>query len=378
MLAIVTNIPTPYRTAFFNVLNEELLKVNDSLHVIYCAETETGRHWKFSPEENKYPYTFLKGFHPEFKNFAPHINFGLISCLKKLKPEWILMAGSWNAPATINILLNKNKLNCPVLFWSEGHIDAQVRSNKYVDFLREKTLQNINYFVVPNQKSKEYIHHYNSEAIVDFLPNTVDEEFFSLSEIDSKTKSRTTKNLPLDKTVVVLVSSLDSRKGVLEFYDAFKKSNNDNLYVVQIGTGEFFETLKERIVKDNLSDNYFLTGQLEAKDVREYLIAADIFALPTKSDPNPLSPIEAAFLKKSLLVSSKAGNAKDLISENENGWIINEINEEDLIENINKIAKTERSKLEEMGERSFEIVSASFTRKKAAQNLITFLQTIKK
>jgi glycosyltransferase involved in cell wall biosynthesis len=378
MLAIITNIPTPYRTAFFNVLNEELLKINESLHVIYCAETETGRHWKFSPRENKYSYTFLKGLHPEFKGFYPHINFGLISCLKKLKPEWILMAGSWNAPATINILFNKNKLNCPVLFWSEGHIDAQVRSNKYVDFLRKKTLQNINYFVVPNQKSKEYIHHYNSDATVDFLPNTVDEEFFSLSAQDSKIESRNRKNLPLDKTIIVLVSSLDSRKGVLEFYDAFKKSNNDNLYVVQIGTGEFYDTLKEKIIADNLSDHYILTGQLEAKDVREYLIAADIFALPTKSDPNPLSPIEAAFLKKSLLVSSKAGNAKDLISENENGWIINEINEEDLIENINKIAKTERSKLEEMGKKSFEIVSASFTRKKAAQNLISFLQRIKK
>lgn len=376
MLTIITNIPTPYRTAFFNVLNEELLKINKSLHVIYCAETETGRHWKFSAHENKYSYTFLKGFHPEFKNFYPHINFGLISCLKKLKPDWVLLAGSWNAPATINVLLNK--INCPVLFWSEGHIDAQVRSNKYVDYLRNKILNNIKYFVVPNIKSKDYIHHYNSDAIIDFLPNTVDEDFFSLSSEDSKIESRNRKNLPLDKTIIVLVSSLDQRKGVMEFYNAFKKSDIKNLYTVQIGTGEFYDTLKEKITADNLSDHYVLTGQLEAKDVREYLIAADIFALPTKSDPNPLSPIEAAFLKKSLLVSSKAGNAKDLIKNNENGWIINEIKEEDLIENINKIAKTDRSKLEKMGEKSFEIVSASFTRKKAAQNLISFLQKIKK
>ncbi|MFY1045468.1 glycosyltransferase family 4 protein [Chryseobacterium sp. GP-SGM7] len=378
MLAIITNIPTPYRTAFFNVLNEELLKINESIHVIYCAETEPGRHWKFSPQENNYPYTFLKGLHPEFKNFYPHINIGLTACLKKLKPQWVLIAGSWNAPATIKVLLNKKKVDSPIVFWSEGHFDAQVRSNKYVDLLRKKVLKSINHFVVPNIKSKEYIHHYNSEAIVDFLPNTVDEDFFSLSPKDSKIESRNRKNLPLDKIIIVLVSSLDSRKGVLEFYDAFKKSNNDNLYVVQIGTGEFYENLKEKIVKDNLSNHYILTGQLEAKDVREYLISADIFALPTKSDPNPLSPIEAAFLKKCLLVSSKAGNAKDLISENKNGWIINEINEEDLIKNINKIAETERSKLEEMGEKSFEIVSASFTRKKAAQNLITFLQRIKK
>lgn len=378
MLAIITNIPTPYRTAFFNILNEELLKLNDSIHVIYCAETEPGRHWEFSPQENKYLYTFLKGLHPEFRNFYPHINFGLISCLKQLKPDWVLLAGSWNAPATLQVLINKNQIKCPVLFWSEGHFDAQVRSNKYVDYLRNKILNNIKYFVVPNQKSKEYIHHYNSDAIIDFLPNTVDEDFFSLTFQDSKIESRNRKNLPLDKTIIVLVSSLDQRKGVLEFYDAFKKSNIENLYTVQIGTGEFYDTLKEKIAADNLSDHYILTGQLGAEDVREYLIAADIFALPTKSDPNPLSPIEAAFLKKPLLVSSKAGNSKDLILDNENGWIINEISEEDLIKNINKIAQTERSHLEQMGEKSFKIVSASFTRKKASQNLISFLQKIKK
>ncbi|MCU7615087.1 glycosyltransferase family 4 protein [Chryseobacterium sp. GMJ5] len=378
MLAIVTNIPTPYRTAFFNILNQELLKKGDSLHVIYCAKTETGRHWKFNPDENTYPYTFLKGFHPEFKGFYPHINFGLISCLKKLKPDWVLLAGSWNAPATINVLLNKKNINIPVLFWSEGHIDAQVRSNQYVDYLRKKILRNIDYFVVPNLKSKEYIHHYNTDAIADFLPNTVDEEFFSLSESDSKAESRNRKNLPSDKTIIVLVSSLDQRKGVLEFYEAFKKSNIENLYVVQIGTGEFYETLQQKIKEDRLSDHYMLTGQLEAKEVREYLVAADVFALPTKSDPNPLSPIEAAFLKKALLISSKAGNSKELIPNNENGWIISEITQEHLTKSINTVAETSRAQLEEMGEQSFRIASASFTRKKAAENLISFLQKIKK
>ncbi|WP_231427786.1 glycosyltransferase family 4 protein [Pedobacter sp. Leaf250] len=378
MLVVVTNIPTPYRTSFFNVLEEELVQFDESLHVIYCAKTEPGRFWKFNAEQNKYSYTFLKGFHPEFKGFYPHINFGLISCLKKLKPDSILLAGSWNAPATINVLLNRHNFSCPILFWSEGHIDAQISSNRYVDLFRRKTLNNIKYFVVPNLKSKEYIHHYNNDAIIGFLPNTVDEEFFSLSSNDSKINSRNKKNLPLDKTIIVLVSSLDRRKGVLEFYNAFKKSNFKNLYTVQIGSGEFFDILKEKITADNFSDSYTLTGQLEAQEVKEYLIAADVFALPTKSDPNPLSAIEAAFLKKSLLISSKAGNAKDLILESENGWIINEIVEDDLIANINKIAMTETSKLEEMGKKSFEIVSASFTRKKAAQNLITFIKSLKK
>ena len=378
MLVLVTNIPTPYRTAFFNTLQQELLQVEQSLHVVYCSKTETGRHWNFNAEENNYPFTFLKGWHPEFKGYYPHINFGLLSTLKKLKPKWIMMAGSWNAPATVSIILNKKKLQCPLLFWSEGHFDAQVRANKYVDFLRKTILNQINYYVVPNVKSKEYILHYNSDAVVDFLPNTVDEQFFSLSKNDSKEEYRIQNNLPLDKTVLVLVSSLDTRKGVLDFYEAFKYAKQNNLYVVQIGTGDFYEILKKNIVADGLENNYRLTGQLNSKEVRSYLIAADVFVLPTKSDPNPLSPIEAAFLKKALLVSSKAGNANDLIPNQENGWIINDINLEELVSKINIVAATSNAQLEAMGEKSSQIVSASFTRKKAAQHLISFLNQIKR
>ncbi|RTZ00892.1 glycosyltransferase [Flavobacterium sp. RSP49] len=377
MLVVVTNIPTPYRTAFFNTLQQELLRVGQSLHVLYCAKTETGRYWQFDPEENHYPFSFLKGWHPEFKGYYPHINFELIIHLKKLKPNWIMAAGSWNAPATITLLLNKKKLNCPIIFWSEGHFDAQVRSNKYIDYLRRTILKKLDYFVVPNLKSKEYILHYNRNAVVEFLPNTVDESFFSLSINDSKVQIRTSKGLPLDKTILVLVSSLDTRKGVLDFYDAFKEAKRDSLYVVQIGTGEFYETLKKRIATDNLAKYYRLTGQLVPKEVREYLIAADVFVLPTKSDPNPLSPIEASFLKKTLLVSSKAGNAKDLIVDGENGWIMKEINNEELMKNINIIANTKKEVLEMMGEKSFDIVSNSFTRKKASENLIIFLNKIK-
>lgn len=378
MLAVVTNIPTPYRTAFFNVLQQELQVVGEHLHVIYCAKTEPGRHWDFIPVENNYAFTFLKGWHPEFKGFYPHFNIGLITTLKKLKPNWIMAAGSWNAPATVSLLLHKKKLGCPIIFWSEGHFDAQVRQNKYVDYLRKSILNSLDYFVVPNPKSKEYILHYNANATIDYLPNTVDEHFFSLTSLPSKHEMRTLLKLPQDKTILVLVSSLDTRKGVLDFYEAFKKSNSPSLYAIQIGTGEFYDTLSNRSSMDSMSAKYQLTGQLNSKQVRDFLIAADVFVLPTKSDPNPLSPIEASFLKKALLLSSKAGNANDLIPNQENGWIIPEITENELIKKIEKIAATPREQLEQMGEISYEIAAASFTRKSASQQLLGFLKQIKR
>src|SRR5690606_61153 len=125
MLVVLTNIPTPYRSAFFNTLKEELQRERLGLHILYCAETEPRRFWKFEPELNDYDYTFLKGFHPEFKNYYPHFNIGAGKKIRELKPKWILMGGSWNSPTVVQTLLFPPYSSAKIIFWSEGHIDAQ-------------------------------------------------------------------------------------------------------------------------------------------------------------------------------------------------------------------------------------------------------------
>ena len=59
MLVILTNIPTPYRTAFFNILNKELKNIEMEFHVLYCAKTEPRRFWDFKKEEQDYSFSFL-------------------------------------------------------------------------------------------------------------------------------------------------------------------------------------------------------------------------------------------------------------------------------------------------------------------------------
>lgn len=375
MLVTVTNIPTPYRTAFFNVLQLELEKIGESLHVLYCAETEPDRHWQFKPEENIYDYTFLKGLHFEIGGVYPHINFGLVSKLKKLNPRWILLAGSWIAPATFSILARKSSLGAPVIFWSEGHADAQSRSGGLVEFMRRKTFESIDYFVVPNSRSAHYVQSYHFGAKTSFLPNTIDEEFFS-KNIGDKAEIRKMLNIPSDKTVIILVSTLNANKSVLEFYEAFKKLKAENLYAVQIGQGPYYEELKARIARDDMGGRYRLAGQQERDAVRSYLAAADVFALPTKSDANPLSPIEAAFQRNALLLSSKAGNVGELIPSGGNGWVISEITEENILNALAEVAAADRGEIEQMGEESYKIVSENFTREKAAAGLIRFLEKI--
>ncbi|MBS4040773.1 MAG: glycosyltransferase family 4 protein [Flavobacteriales bacterium] len=378
MLTIVTNIPTPYRTAFFNVLNVELNKQNINFHVIYCAKTEPRRFWKFNNDENHYNYTFLNGFHPEFKNFYPHFNFDLIKKLKDLKPNWILMAGSWNSPSVINILLHKNKLKSTLLFWSEGHIDAQRNKNKFIDKLRGIIFKKFDAFVVPNHKSELYVRNYNSNASVGFLPNTIDEAFFCIDDF-CKNTIRHKLEIPAEAILVCLISTLNDRKGVVEFmegYNLLSKIQKEKIYVLQIGEGEFMEKLVTYKKINNLN-NYFIMGQRDQLEVKECLIASDFFALPTKLDPNPLTPIEASFLKKPLLLSRKAGNINELLlPENKNGFILNEINKEEVYKSLLNILELDREIMQKMGENSYQNVIKNFSRESASQNLIKFLKSV--
>lgn len=77
-LLVVTNIPTPYRIAFFNVLNRALKNASGELKVLYCANNEPDRHWKIDLNEQNFEYKILKGFHLNIKNLYLHFNLSVI------------------------------------------------------------------------------------------------------------------------------------------------------------------------------------------------------------------------------------------------------------------------------------------------------------
>ena len=72
-IALITNIPTPYRKA--QVKHWEMEGQYD-ITVYYCAQREQGRYWKFG-ENDGLREVFLRGFH--FKTF--HFNPGILRVL---------------------------------------------------------------------------------------------------------------------------------------------------------------------------------------------------------------------------------------------------------------------------------------------------------
>jgi len=87
-------------------LAEESARAGKRFHVLYCAKTEPGRHWPYEPAKMKHAHTVLRGFHPSLTGVHAHLNPGVLAELNLLKPDTLILAGSWNTPTMLVAGLN--------------------------------------------------------------------------------------------------------------------------------------------------------------------------------------------------------------------------------------------------------------------------------
>jgi glycosyltransferase involved in cell wall biosynthesis len=329
-LLVITNIPTPYRIAFFNVLHKQLLKIGGELKVLYCAKNEPDRHWEINLNDQKFDYEILNGFHKSIKGLHLHFNPSVLNTTQEFQPDYILYAGSWNMPTVVfsvlfNTFFNKKYKK---IFWSEGHDGSVLHNSGIVPVIRKFIQNKFDGFAVPNERSKSYLFELLGlkKKPIAILPNTVDGAFFTKPEtwnIENSNNIKAEFNIPSDSKLLIQVAQIEDRKGVNEIVNFWKKvENKENYHLVLVGEG----SLKSKLIQQTQSEAsiHFLGNQSKEK-IRELLFASDIFLLLTKNDPNPLTLIEASFAKLPILTTKFAGNCNEIVVGN-NGVLLNEIN----------------------------------------------------
>jgi len=324
VLVVLTNIPTPYRTAFFDALAEAAACAGKRFHVLYCAKTEPGRHWPYDPSMMKHAHTVLRGFHPSLTGIHAHLNPGVLAELNLLKPDTLLVAGSWNTPTMLIAGLNIYSPAPRRFFWSEGHADAALHKSGLIAWLRRRVYRTFDGFAVPNAKSAEWaIAQAGSARPVVNLPNAIDAAFFKRPSGDTRSQARQKLGLPVEGRVLVQVSALTERKGVLPLAKAFlglPGADRAGARLLFVGEGEQRAELEGLAAQS--AGSIRLLGQLPPEEVRQVLWAADAFVLNTQLDPNPLSAIEASAAGLPVVMSAVAGNSHEIVEAPNAGFII--------------------------------------------------------
>jgi glycosyltransferase involved in cell wall biosynthesis len=370
MLIILTNIPTPYRTAFFDALAEETARVGKRFHVLYCAKTEPGRHWPYDPSKMKHAHTVLRGFHPSLTGVQAHLNPGVLAELNLLKPDTLVIAGSWNTPTMLVAGLNIYSPAPRRFFWSEGHADAVLHKTGLIAWLRRRVYRTFDGFAVPNAKSAVWaVAQAGGPRQVVTLPNAIDANFFARPSAVSRHEARRQLGLEGEGRVLVQVSALSARKGVLELAKAFldlPAQDRRGAKLLYVGDGDLRSKLAD--LAHASGGAIRLLGQLPLEEVRRVLWAADAFILNTRLDPNPLSAIEAAAAGLPVVMSAAAGNIREVVEEPKTGFVIRDPAVPS--EALRSVLSASESELAAMGERAAQVARTQFDAVAVARSLI--------
>lgn len=131
------------------------------------------------------------------------------------------------------------------------------------------------------------------------LPLGIPLQSFSKTEEDQQV-IRKKLGLPLHDKLVVFVGRLVKEKGLLELADAV--SGLDGVKAVFVGKGPLAKELTERA-----GASILLPGQVPNEQVKDYLIASDLFALPSYSEGMPTVVLEALALKVPVIATRVGG-----------------------------------------------------------------------
>lgn len=341
-VAIITNIPAPYRVDFFEYLQKNYL--NYQFTIIYSSRNEDNRNWKIE-QEKMGNSVFLESrtikIKKRYDNYYLHIPTGVAKTLKQIKPD--VVVGSEYNPTIIQALQYCKKYKIPFVSWTDGTLFSERNRNFIQKFLRRYVIARASAYIASSSKSKEAQIYYGAKK-----------EKCHISYLTVDVEKYIQKPQGQGKGKILCVGSLIERKGVGLLLKALAKTNCEySLYLA--GAGPEKDNLRTQAEDLQISDKVHFLGQLNREELLKHYAESDLFVLPTREDCFALVILEAICAGLPIVCSRYADGAYDLIEEGKNGYIIDPYNEEKFAACIEKLLENSELR-KEMQQHSDKII----------------------
>jgi len=139
------------------------------------------------------------------------------------------------------------------------------------------------------------------------------------------------------------------------FKELLDKGVNSKLVVV--GDGPLREQLQKEAKEMKIESKVQFLGFRD--DVSDLLYAMDVFVLSSVAEGVPLALLEAMFAKKPVVVTDAGGNA-EVVTDGENGFVVQQRDPEGLCEAILKVYSDSKLAIQ-LGEKGYQRVDRDFT-----------------
>lgn len=323
----LTNVPSPYRTDFFNELGLYV-----ELTVLFEKETSSERDKSWEINNFKHFYgIFLKG---TASDVDKAICFSVITYLKSKRYDYIIVTNAATPTGMIGIEYMKlHKI--PYLLEGDGGFKKNGKGlkEKYKKHLLKGA---IGYFSTSKSHDEYYRMYGADESAIHRYPFTSVREKEIINELPSLDKKNQMKEeLGLTHRYLVLsIGQFIHRKGFDVLIKASRLLGDDTLVCIIGGkeTKEYSAIIKEYNITNVIFKEFQVKEQLE-----KYFLAADVFVLPTREDIWGLVINEAMSYGLPIITTDKCVAGLELIKDYDNGFLIPSEDESILVDRIKEI-----------------------------------------
>lgn len=266
----------------------------------------------------------------------------------------------------ITIIIAKIRRKKVVYFWEKWDVPSKYMplkrkfKMKLKDMIAKPFINIADACIAPGKKTYDY-----------FIKCGVKKEKIFIAPDASIVKNdsvyediRKKHNISQDKKIILYYGRIIKRKGLDILIRACKEIDNDNLYLLVCGDGEFKNYCESLAGKLNLS-NICFAGFVKPEKRYIYFSQCDVFVLPSyfydgEGEAWGLTLNEAMQFGKPVISTSAVGSAYDLIQSGENGYFIEQNSVDELQKAIVKIICNEK-KMKYMGDASKNIINKSYS-----------------
>lgn len=309
----LTNVPSPYRVAFFN----ELGKLCD-LTVLYELESAQDRdeRWVLNEKEYYRKIILTNLFSFDSTAFCPSVK----KYLKRASYYDIILVGGYSTPTGMYAIQYLYYHKIPFLLNFDGAIKKPEKLWKYK--IKEYFISKAVGWLSTGEKCDQYLLHYGAkEKSIYHYPFTslMEKDILSAPVIREEKLLRKQKLGFSEKVMILAVGQFIYRKG----FDILIKSMQflPKKYVVVIIGGEPTEeylSLKNTFGLENLHFIDFCSKE----ELANYYKAADVFVLPTREDIWGLVINEAMAFGLPVVTTLNCVAGLELIRNEENGFLV--------------------------------------------------------
>lgn len=214
----------------------------------------------------------------------------------------------------------------PVVMRSETHLGlARPRLRQRLrDAILSRAYRLLDGFLAIGSRNAAY---YRSLGVpgdrIHLVPYSVDNPRFMAKAGGDRGAVRSQFGIADDEVVVLYASKLTGRKRAADLIHAMAKlqARGVRATLLVVGSGEERERL-ERLAKELGLARSVFAGFVNQGALPSVLQSADIFVLPSESEPWGLIVNEAMCAGLPVVVTDQVGAADDLVAEGENGYVV--------------------------------------------------------